>query len=52
MLFVLESDGILMISFDAGLFLDNATGTLEYRVFTPLAKEFLMAVGQSEKGGF
>jgi hypothetical protein len=39
--FSVENDGALLVAFDASLFHDDWSGTIEYRFFTPHAPEFL-----------
>lgn len=46
MKFSLEGTGTLAVRFDAGLFRDDWSGTLEYRFRTPLASRFLEIIGE------
>jgi len=39
--FSVEDKGALLVAFDASLFHDDWSGNLEYRFFTPYAREFL-----------
>lgn len=47
--FSVEESGALLVAFDASLFLDNTTGNLEYRFYTPLAREFVKKIKKSDK---
>ncbi len=46
--FSVEESGALLIAFDASLFLDNTSGNLEYRFYTPLAREFFMKLTEKQ----
>ena len=46
--FALEADDTLLIAYDAGLFLPDHTGTLEYRFRTAQAHKFLNELGQNK----
>lgn len=39
--FACEPDGAMLVQFDASLFHNDWSGTIEYRFFTPRAKDFL-----------
>jgi hypothetical protein len=47
--FSVEEDGALLVAFDASLFLDQTTGNLEYRFYTPLARQFLEKIEGSKR---
>jgi hypothetical protein len=47
--FACEPDGAMLVRFDASLFHRDWSGTIEYRFFTPLAKEFLSKLTEQPK---
>jgi hypothetical protein len=46
--FSVEESGALLVAFDASLFHDDWSGALEYRLFTPLARDFLEKLAQKQ----
>lgn len=46
--FTVEDDGALLVAFDASLFHDDWSGNLEYRFFTPAAREFFERLKQKQ----
>lgn len=46
--FSIEEDGALLVAFDASLFLDDTTGNLEHRFYTPLAREFFTKLTEKQ----
>lgn len=48
--FSVEPDGALLAAFDAGLFHDDWSGRIEYRFFTPAARDFAARLLQKQSG--
>jgi hypothetical protein len=46
--FSVEDNGALLVAFDASLFHDDWSGNLEYRFFTPSAREFLSKLTEKQ----
>jgi hypothetical protein len=47
--FTIETDGALLVAFDASLFHSDWSGNLEYRFFTPHAREFFNQLAERQK---
>ena len=47
--FSIEDDGALLVAFDASLFLNDTTGDLEHRFYTPLAREFFTKLTEKQE---